>query len=81
MLAAKLITETEAAFDKNMDLAMLSESATIEGMAEILRTDGRSIAKTALVAIQTKGTRPILFCWGNCEIYACSSRRVSTSGA
>jgi thioesterase domain-containing protein/acyl carrier protein len=62
LLAAKLISETEAAFDKKMDLAMLSEAATIEGMAEHLRTDGRSSAKTALVAIQPKGTRPILFC-------------------
>lgn len=62
LLAATLITETEAAFDKNIDLAMLSEAATIEGMAEILRADGRSVVKTALVAIQPQGTRPILYC-------------------
>lgn len=60
--AAKLITETEAAFDKNFDLALLSEAVTIEGMAKILREDGQSVAKTALVSINSSGTRPNLYC-------------------
>lgn len=62
LLAANLVTEIEAEFGKRLDLASLSEATTIEKMAHLL--DEKEFYKSGLilVPIETKGSKPPLYC-------------------
>jgi len=62
LLAARMIVQVEEAFGKRLDFASLSQAATIEHLADILRRDEINITPTSLVPIRTRGNRPPLFC-------------------
>jgi thioesterase domain-containing protein/acyl carrier protein len=62
LLAAKLFAEIEKAFNKNLPLATLLQSPTIEQQANLLRQEEWSGSWSSLVPIQTGGSKPPLFC-------------------
>ncbi len=62
ILAAQLFAEIEKKFAKNLPLATLFEAPTIEQLANILHSKGWVAPWRNLVAIQTGGTKPPLFC-------------------
>jgi aspartate racemase len=61
MLAARLLAQIEKAFGKNLPLATLFQSPTIEQLANILRQKGWSAPCQTLVTIQPGGSKPPLF--------------------
>ncbi|MBD2015334.1 amino acid adenylation domain-containing protein [Microcoleus sp. FACHB-53] len=61
MLAARLFAQIEKAFGKNLPLATLFQSPTIEQLANILRQKGWSAPWQTLVTIQPGGSKPPLF--------------------
>ncbi|MCW5978614.1 MAG: amino acid adenylation domain-containing protein [Bryobacteraceae bacterium] len=62
LLAVKLFADIERAFGKDLPLATLFESPTIEGLARLLRREGWQPSWAALIPIQATGSRPPLFC-------------------
>jgi amino acid adenylation domain-containing protein len=62
LLAAKLMYRTGQMLGKNLPLAMLVESPTIEQLAAALRQDGWSHHWSSLVPIQPGGSEPPFFC-------------------
>jgi aspartate racemase len=62
LLAARLFAQIENRFGKHLPLATLFQSPTIEQLANVLRESGTSKAWSSLVAIQSEGSRPPLFC-------------------
>ena len=61
LLAVSLFAQIEKTFGKNLPLATLFRSPTIEQLAAILRLDAPSASTSPLVAIQPRGSRPPLF--------------------
>jgi aspartate racemase len=61
LLAVRVLAQIEEAFGKNLPLATLFQSPTIEQLANILRQKGWSAPWQTLVAIQPRGSKPPLF--------------------
>jgi amino acid adenylation domain-containing protein len=62
LLAARLMYRTGQMLGKNLPLAMLVQSPTIEQLAAALRQDGWSHHWSSLVPIQPRGSEPPFFC-------------------
>jgi amino acid adenylation domain-containing protein len=62
LLAAKLMYRTGQMLGKDLPLAMLVQSPTIEQLAAALRQDGWSHHWSSLVPIQPRGSEPPFFC-------------------
>ena len=62
LIAARLIAEIEAKFNKKIPLATLVQAPTIEQLACILQHDTWKTPWKALVDIQPNGSKPPLFC-------------------
>ncbi len=62
LLAVRLFTEIEKIFGRNLPLATLFQTPTIEELANIFRQQEWSAPWQALVAIQPRGSKPPLFC-------------------
>jgi len=61
LLAVRVLAQIEKAFGKNLPLATLFQSPTIEQLANILRQKGWSAPQQTLVIIQPGGSKPPLF--------------------
>ncbi|MEG4111235.1 MULTISPECIES: amino acid adenylation domain-containing protein [unclassified Microcoleus] len=61
LLAVRLLAQIEKAFGKNLPLATLFQSPTIEQLANILRQKGWSAPSQTVVTIQPGGSKPPLF--------------------
>ena len=81
-LAVHLFVQIEQVFGVKLPLATLFEAPTIEELATILRREARPAAWSPLVAIQTAGSRPPLFCMhgagGNVLIYRDLAQRLGS---
>ncbi len=62
LLAIRMFAQVEATFKKSIPLATLFEAGTICKLAEIIDKDDWAEPESSMVAIQPKGTRPVLFC-------------------
>lgn len=62
LLAARMIAQVGEQFGRRLDFASISNAATIEHLAEILRKDDINSIPTSLVPIRAKGDRAPLFC-------------------
>lgn len=62
LLAVRLFSQIEETFNKKLPLAVLFQAPTIEQIAQILRQGNSSFSWQTLVPIQTKGSKPPLFC-------------------
>ena len=62
MLAVSLFTQIEQKFGKNLPLATLFHATTVEQLSSILRQEEGLDPWSMLVAIQTGGDKPPLFC-------------------
>lgn len=62
LLAVRLFSQIEETFNKKLPLAVLFQAPTIEQIAQILRERNSSFSWQTLVPIQTKGSKPPLFC-------------------
>ncbi len=62
LLAVRLFSQIEETFNKKLPLAVLFQAPTIEQIAKILRQRNSSFSWETLVPIQTKGSKPPLFC-------------------
>ena len=65
LLAVQVFTEIENTFGKKLPLATLFQASTISQLAAIIR-NGTSPSWSSLVSIQSKGTKPPLFCIHGC---------------
>jgi thioesterase domain-containing protein/acyl carrier protein len=65
ILAVQVFTEIENTFGKKLPLATLFQASTISQLAAIIR-NGTSQSWSSLVSIQSKGTKPPLFCIHGC---------------
>ena len=61
-MAMILFSEIEKVFGKNLPLATIIDSPTIDKLAKIISNDNWSDAWSPLVAIQTEGSKPPFFC-------------------
>jgi thioesterase domain-containing protein/acyl carrier protein len=62
LLAVRLFLRVEEAFGKNLPLATLIQTPTIEGLANVLRGEGAIPSWSPLVPIQPDGSNPPFFC-------------------
>jgi amino acid adenylation domain-containing protein len=62
LLAVRLFAQIENRFGRNLPLATLFQSSTVEQLAAVLRETAPQQAWSSLVAIQPNGSRPPLFC-------------------
>lgn len=62
LLAVRLFSQIEKLFGKNLPLATLFESPTIERLADLLRQKGWKPVWSSLVPIQPNGTKRPFFC-------------------
>lgn len=62
ILAVELFAEIEKTFSKNLPLTTLLEAPTIEQLAVLLQQEESTTPAPLLVAIQTGGSKPPLFC-------------------
>jgi aspartate racemase len=62
LLAARLFAHIHNRFGKNLPLATLFASPTIEQLANVLRENESGTAWSSLVSIQPHGSKPPLFC-------------------
>jgi aspartate racemase len=62
LLAARLFAQIHNRFGKNLPLATLFSSPTIEQLANVLRQTEAGVAWSSLVSIQPHGSKPPLFC-------------------
>jgi thioesterase domain-containing protein len=80
LLAARLFAEIHNRFGKNLPLATLFASPTVEQLATVLRESEAGAAWSSLVSIQPHGSKPPLFCvhaaGANVLIYRPISRRL-----
>jgi thioesterase domain-containing protein/acyl carrier protein len=78
ILALKLMAKIQQQFGKNLPLATLFTSGTIEELANILQSSTYVPANSSLVPIQTKGNKQPFFCihaaWGHVLCYEKLSR-------
>ncbi len=62
LLAVRLMSQIKEQFQKNLPLATLFTSPTIEQLAHLLRSEANSLPWSALVRIKSNGNKPPLFC-------------------
>ena len=62
LLAVRLMSKIEQQFQKNLPLATLFQSPTIEQLATLLRSSADSLSWSSLVPIKSNGNQPPLFC-------------------
>ena len=62
LLASRLFAQIQNTFGRNLPLATLFQSPTVEQLAVVLREHELPDSWSSLVAIQPKGSRPPLFC-------------------
>jgi len=62
LLALRLFTQIEQTFGKNLSLSTLLEAPTVEQLASVLSRETESVAWSALVPIQSSGSKPPFFC-------------------
>jgi thioesterase domain-containing protein/acyl carrier protein len=63
LLAVSLFAEMEEAFGRHLPLATLFQAPTVEQLAQALRSEGLAAPSwSSLVPIETRGTKPPLFC-------------------
>jgi amino acid adenylation domain-containing protein len=62
LLAARLFDRIEQQLGRRLPIALLFQAPTIERLADLLRRGGWSPSWSSLVAIQTGGSLPALFC-------------------
>jgi amino acid adenylation domain-containing protein len=62
LLAVRLMSRIQLQFQKNLPLAILFQSPTIEQMAVVLSSDSSEKLWSPLVPIQPKGSLPTFFC-------------------
>src|ERR1700752_191846 len=62
VLAARLCAQIEKTFGKTISLADLCQAPTVEQTARVLRRRKTAIASSSLLAINSSGLRPPLFC-------------------
>ncbi len=62
LLAVRVFAELDRAFGRRLSLATLFQAPTIAQLAALLETNVETAAKSCLVAIQPRGTRPPFFC-------------------
>lgn len=62
LLAVRLMAQIQQQFGKNLPLATLFQSATIEQLANVLRQQTDSLSWSPLVPIQSQGSKPPFFC-------------------
>jgi non-ribosomal peptide synthetase component F/thioesterase domain-containing protein len=60
-LALRLFDKVNALWGKTLPLSTLFQAPTIEGLAEILKSEGWSPPSSSLVAIRSEGARPPLY--------------------
>ncbi|MDB6053786.1 MAG: non-ribosomal peptide synthetase [Verrucomicrobiales bacterium] len=61
LLAVKLMSQIETTLGKKMPVSVLFQSATIEKLAEAVRSTGAATRGGCLVEIQPKGSKPPIF--------------------
>ena len=62
LIALRLMSEIQQQFGKNLPLATLFQSSTIEQQADLISQNNDSLSWSPLVTIQSKGTKPPIFC-------------------
>ena len=62
LLASRLFAQIQNTFGRNLPLATLFQSPTVEQLAAVLREHESQGSWSSLVAIQPQGSRPPLFC-------------------
>src|SRR5262249_59790518 len=62
LLALRLVAELDRRFGKRLPMAVLLEAPTPRALAAILANETWTPSWSSLVAIQTRGARPPLFC-------------------
>lgn len=62
LLAIRLFAQIKKIFGKDLPLATLFQAPTVEQLASILQQEEESAPWSSLVAIQTSGSKPPLFC-------------------
>ena len=62
LLASRLFAQIQNTFGRNLPLATLFQSPTVEQLAAVLREHESQRSWSSLVAIQPQGSRPPLFC-------------------
>lgn len=81
-LAVRMFAEIEKTFRVKLPLATLYETPTIEELARVIRGETSVSGWSPLVAIQSRGSRPPLFCFhgagGNVLIYRDLSRHMGS---
>ncbi|MEJ6487487.1 thioesterase domain-containing protein, partial [Nostoc punctiforme UO1] len=82
LLAVRLMFQIQQQFQRNLPLATLFTSPTIEQLADILRSSTDSLPWSALVSIKANGDKPPLFCMhpsgGNVLCYQDLARYLSS---
>ncbi|MGK7932301.1 MAG: condensation domain-containing protein [Microcystaceae cyanobacterium] len=63
VLALRLFAEIEKKYGKNLGLATLFLAPTIEGLANLLRSEQDVTTWSSLIPIQPRGSNPPLFCF------------------
>ena len=61
LLALRMFSAIEQIFGKRLPMALLFQSPTIDGLADVLRDEGCSVRWKSLVAIHAQGTRRPFF--------------------
>jgi thioesterase domain-containing protein len=62
LMAARIFSKIKTMLGKNLPLATLFQTPTVEKLAAALREQGRQPRSSSLVAIQPRGSRPAFFC-------------------
>jgi aspartate racemase len=80
LLAARLFSQIEQGFGKNLPLATLFSAPTVEHLASLLRREGWKPSWSSLVPIQPGGSKPPFYCvhsaGGNVLTYRDLARRL-----
>jgi aspartate racemase len=62
LLAARLFARIEKTFGRELPLAVLFQSATIEDLAAVIRQESKHEQWASIVPIRSQGSKPPLFC-------------------
>ena len=80
LLGVRLVSRIRKQFGREVSLSFLLQSPTIEALAGLLRQDGTTLQRSALVPIRAEGTRTPFFCvhpvGGNVLCYAALARQL-----
>jgi amino acid adenylation domain-containing protein len=80
LLGVRLASRIKKQFGREVSLSFLLQSPTIESLAGVLRQDGASLQRSALVPVRAEGMRAPFFCvhpvGGNVLCYAALAREL-----